>query len=69
MIARDTAARPHEILNLKVSSIQWNKSSDGRVYATVLVNGKTGTRSLLLTDSIPYLKDYFESRTPTSRQS
>jgi integrase len=64
MIARDTAARPHEILSLKIGSVQWNKNLDGRVYATVLVNGKTGSRSLLLTDSIPYLKDYLNHEHP-----
>jgi integrase len=64
MIARDTAARPHEILGLKIKSIQWNKSTDGRIYATVLVNGKTGSRSLLLTDSIPYLKEYLSHEHP-----
>jgi hypothetical protein len=58
MIARDTSARPHEILLLKVKSVIWNKTPDAKIYANVLVNGKTGSRSLLLTDSIPYLKDY-----------
>jgi integrase/recombinase XerD len=64
MIARDTSARPHEILSLKVGSVYWSKSADGRQYATVLVNGKTGSRSLLLTDSIPYLKDYLTHEHP-----
>ncbi len=64
MIARDTAARPHEILNLKIKSLTWNKTPDGKVYSTVLVNGKTGSRSLLLTDSIPYLKDYLNNEHP-----
>lgn len=64
MIARDTSARPHEILNLRVKSVIWNKTPDGKVYANVLVNGKTGSRSLLLTDSIPYLKDYLNTEHP-----
>ena len=64
MIARDTSARPHEILHLKIKSIIWNRTSDGKIYASVLVNGKTGSRSLLLTDSIPYLKDYLNAEHP-----
>jgi DNA-directed RNA polymerase subunit N (RpoN/RPB10) len=64
MIARDTSARPHEILHLKIKSVIWNKTSDGKIYANVLVNGKTGTRSLLLTDSVPYLKDYLNTEHP-----
>ena len=64
MIARDTSARPHEILHLKVKSVIWNKTPDGKIYANVLVNGKTGSRSLLLTDSIPYLKAYLNAEHP-----
>lgn len=64
MIARDTSARPHEILRLKIKSVIWNRTSDGKIYASVLVNGKTGSRSLLLTDSIPYLKDYLNTEHP-----
>jgi hypothetical protein len=64
MIARDTSTRPHEILYLKVKSVIWNKTPDGKIYANVLVNGKTGCRSLLLTDSIPYLKDYLNTEHP-----
>lgn len=64
MIARDTSARPHEILRLKIKSVIWNRTPDGKIYANVLVNGKTGSRSLLLTDSIPYLKDYLNTEHP-----
>ena len=64
MISRDTSARPHEILHLKIKSIIWNKTPDGKVYANVLVNGKTGSRNLLLTDSIPYLKNYLNTEHP-----
>lgn len=64
MIARDTSACSHEILRLKIKFIIWNKTPDGKVYANVLVNGKTGSRSLLLTDSIPYLKDYLNTEHP-----
>ena len=64
MIARDTSARPHEIFHLKIKSVIWNKTPDGKIYANVLVNGKTGSRSLLLTDSIPYLKDYLNAEHP-----
>ena len=60
MIARDLSARPHEILRLKVRDAVF-KSIVGRQYAEVTVNGKTGTRTIPLIQSIPYLKDYLSN--------
>jgi integrase len=57
--ARDTSCRPHEILKLRVKDIVF-KTYDNYHYAEVLVNGKTGTRSIPLFDSIPYVKDWLD---------
>jgi integrase/recombinase XerD len=62
-ISGDLSARPSEILALKTKDVNW-KREDDKQYAEVLVNGKTGTRHLLLLDSIPYLKDYMNSEHP-----
>jgi len=51
-IACDTSARPHELLNLKIKDVEFIEGDKGR-YAKILVNGKTGQRSLPLVDSIP----------------
>lgn len=62
-MSSDLSARPSEILHLHIKDIIWKRSED-KQYAEVLVNGKTGTRPLLLVDSIPYLKDYINSEHP-----
>jgi integrase/recombinase XerD len=62
-VVRDTGCRPHEILKLKIKDISF-KSVGGRQYAEITVNGKTGTRSLPLIDSIPYLKEYLDHSHP-----
>jgi integrase len=46
-ISRDTSCRPNEILRLKIK-------------AEVLVNGKTGSRSTPLFNSIPYIKEWLD---------
>jgi len=50
-MARDLSARPHEILNLKIKDIVFKTTADGKQYAEVLVNGKTGTRHIPLIQS------------------
>src|SRR5215831_4794655 len=45
-MALDTSARPHELLKLRIKDIVFEMQ-----YARVLVNGKTGSRSLVLIDS------------------
>ncbi|MGC2572767.1 MAG: hypothetical protein WA364_14745 [Candidatus Nitrosopolaris sp.] len=57
-MARDLSARPHEILNLKIKDIVFKTTADGKQYAEVLVNGKTGTRHIPLIQSIPYIKHW-----------
>jgi len=58
-MARDTSARPHELLKLRIGDIQFKiEPSSGRQYAEVLVSGKTGTRTLPLIDSIPHVKEW-----------
>jgi integrase len=58
-ISRDTGCRPHEILGLRIKDVVFKMAGD-RQYAEVLVNGKTGSRSVPLINSIPYVKDYLD---------
>ena len=57
-MAGDLAARPHEMLKLKIKDVVFKLTPDKKQYAEVLVNGKTGNRSLPLINSIPYIKDW-----------
>ncbi len=57
-MAGDLAARPHELLKLKIKDVVFKLTPDKKQYAEVLVNGKTGNRSLPLINSIPYIKDW-----------
>jgi integrase len=59
-MARDTSCRPSEILALRIKDLVFKMSGD-RQYAEVVVNGKTGTRSIPLINSIPYVKDLLDS--------
>jgi len=65
-MSRDTGCRPHELLKLRIKDIVF-KTAGNRQYAEVLVNGKTGSRSIPLIDSIPYIKDYLDHEHPQSR--
>ncbi len=60
MISRDTGCRPHEILKLRLKDITFKTTSAGQQYAEVLVNGKTGSRTIPLIDSIPFVKDWID---------
>ena len=60
MMSRDTSCRPHEILGLRIKDVVFKLAGD-RQYAEVLVNGKTGSRTVPLINSIPYLKDCIDS--------
>ena len=60
-MARDLSARPHEILNLKIKDVIFKTVDNGRQYAEVLVNGKTGSRHIPLIQSIPYIKDWLSN--------
>lgn len=57
-MAIDMSARPHEILNLKISQIVFKIAKGGKQYAEVQINGKTGSRVLPLFSSIPYVKEW-----------
>jgi integrase len=59
-MSRDSAARPHELLKLRIKDVVFKLTPDGskKQYAEVLVNGKTGSRHIPLIDSIPYIKDW-----------
>jgi integrase len=58
-ISRDSSCRPSEILKLRIKDITF-KMINGKQYAEVLINGKTGSRHIPLINSIPYLKDYLD---------
>jgi hypothetical protein len=56
-LANDMSARPHEIMNLKFKEIKFNVTDKGIHYAEVRISqGKTGPRSIILIDSLPFLK-------------
>ena len=57
-MSRDSAARPHELLKLKIKDVVFKFTADKKLYAEILVNGKTGTRHIPLIDSIPYIKEW-----------
>jgi len=58
VMSRDSAARPHELLKLRIKDLVFKLTPDKKQYAEILVNGKTGTRHIPLIDSIPYIKDW-----------
>jgi hypothetical protein len=61
-IAKDSACRPSEILNLKIKDLLFKKSADEiKQYVIISVNGKTGTRSLPLYSAVPYVKDWLDN--------
>jgi hypothetical protein len=64
MMARDTSCRPYELLKLRIKDVNFKITPDKYQYAELLVNGKTGSRPLVLIDSIPYLKDYLDHEHP-----
>jgi len=63
-MAYDASTRPHEILELRINDIQWKISNDGVQYAEIHVHGKTGSRTLPLINSIPYIKEWLTSHHP-----
>lgn len=51
------STRPNEILNLKIKDIKIRVNEEGIQYAEVwITGGKTGSRTVPLIDSLPYLK-------------
>lgn len=60
MLAGDLSCRPDEILGLRVKDVVF-KMAGNKQYAEVLINGKTGSRHLPLTNSLPYVKDWIDN--------
>jgi integrase/recombinase XerD len=59
MAFRDTGARPHELLNLKIGDIDFNLDGDTKHVEFIIgYGGKTGPRSATLTDSLPYIMEW-----------
>jgi integrase/recombinase XerD len=64
-MSRDSAARPHELLKLRIKDVVFKLTPvEKKQYAEILVNGKTGTRPIPLIDSIPYIKDWITNHHP-----
>jgi integrase len=63
-MAKDTSCRPHELLKLRIRDVTFKIAPDKSQYAEATVNGKTGSRHLVLIDSIPYVKDYLDHEHP-----
>jgi hypothetical protein len=64
-MSRDSAARPHELLKLRIKDVVFKLTPDNKKqYAEILVNGKTGTRPIPPIDSIPYIKDWITNHHP-----
>lgn len=63
-MAKDTSCRPHELLKLRIKDVTFKIAPDKSQYAEATVNGKTGSRHLVLIDSIPYVKDYLDHEHP-----
>ena len=64
-MSRDSAARPHELLKLRIKDVVFKLTPDTKKqYAEILVNGKTGIRHVPLIDSIPYIKDWITNHHP-----
>ena len=61
MMGRDTGTRTHELLKLKIKDIVLTQNAESaQWYAEVMVNGKTGSRSLPMFYSIPFYKAWLE---------
>jgi integrase/recombinase XerD len=56
----DSSCRPDEILKLRIRDIIFKTSGNANLYAEIVVNGKTGNRSIPLFASIPYVKDWID---------
>jgi integrase len=65
-MALDTAWRPSEGLRLRSRDITIEHNSEGKKYAEIFIRtGKTGARSIPLTDSMPWVKEW-EQQHPQS---
>src|SRR5215469_10776163 len=60
----DIAARPHELLGLRIRDVEFIEDDGGGRYARVVLNGKTGERVVPLIDSIPYITQWISNNHP-----
>ncbi len=68
-LANDMSARPSEILNLKIKDIKFHVNEEGIQFAEVrITGGKTGSRTVPLIDSLPYLKEWLQEHPTNSNQ-
>jgi integrase len=68
-MVNDMSARPHEILNLRISDIEFHISEEGKSYAEArITGGKTGSRTVPLIDSLPYLREWLQEHPSSSNQ-
>jgi integrase len=58
-MSRDTSARPHELLKLRIRDVVF-KNAGGVQYAEVVLSGKTTQRVIPLFVSLPYVKDWLD---------
>ncbi len=63
-VSRDTSCRPSELLKLSIKEVLFKMTSDNKQYAEIVINGKTGNRTIPLFHSIPYVKDYLDHEHP-----
>jgi hypothetical protein len=53
-------------LNLRIKDIKFHLTEEGKQYAIVrITDGNTGTRTVPLFHSIPYLKEWIQQEHPT----
>ncbi len=69
ILAKESSCRPSEILGLKVKDFSFQKTIDGKIYAQITVNGKTGTRNIPVFGAVPYLKDWLLNGHPTGTKN
>jgi len=58
-MSRDASTRVHELVDVRRKDIVF-KIKGGRQIAEIMINGKTGTRTIPLIDSVPYVKDWLD---------
>jgi integrase len=68
-MAKDTSARPGELLNLKISDIGFKETEAGIQYAEIVVSGRTKSRTLPLINSIPYVRDWLQNHPSGATQT
>jgi hypothetical protein len=65
-MTNDTAARPYELVNLKIKDIIFKVTEERKQYAEIEIRGgKIGSRTLPLTDRFPFIKDWIQNGHPT----